>query len=402
MLTLLLLIVTACGSDPADVAAADDPVAREGLAEIDIDEPAEPEVVSTKPERIDAADETALASTELEPASADDEKGDAEGDDAEEEDEPASDDGQTPAVNEDDDQDEDEGDPENDAGDDDAPAIDPALAPLVAELEAATTIPLRLPRDLDGGELYATVSLATNDQYVIDIGYAPDCFTGACGFGTVWAKRITADDSALDGSSGGVSFALPNGSEAWFLDSSCGASCGDGSVVWDEDGVRYSFGKRSAGGRDMMTMLWNTVEPDAPFPAPPESCDDLADLGNGLSADVVVRDGFHWLVSCSDLGVQSELVDQDAQVRRIGETDFLALDRADGTSLITVRSFPVLDYSSGADWQYPRLVIATADIRCGTSEDGRDVVGDAERASIFTSLGRLVDIDFADADLAAC
>lgn len=108
-------------------------------------------------------------------------------------------------------------------------------------LRAKTDVPLRLPRYLatenETSPLYANVASASPSKYEIELGFTPDCSGGnVCHYGQVAGRRIKAGE----GHARGKSIRLATGIIGYFVDATCGATCSDSTLTWDENGYRYT------------------------------------------------------------------------------------------------------------------------------------------------------------------
>jgi hypothetical protein len=89
-------------------------------------------------------------------------------------------------------------------------------------------------------------------QYVVDVGWVRDCYGyTACTFGEITgsARRLPLTGSAVR---------LANGSTAYFTDFTCGASCGESTLVWRAGSAYYEVGVR-AGRRSTLVAIANSM-----------------------------------------------------------------------------------------------------------------------------------------------
>jgi len=285
----------------------------------------------------------------------------------------------------------------------------------VEELQAGTSIPLRLPMveqfDDDFGvfedpDVYPNPSVLDDDHYTITIGFGPDCAGGnVCRIGTISGRRLAADESPL---MGGVPVPLPDGRTGQFFDATCGANCGDGFVTWLEGDIQYTVGAKVAPGPDMLEWAWSALAPDQVAPQPPETCDSGQQIGD-RSVSVVPAEGFddfHWLMVCGPGDVvHTEVLHGSASLRPIETIDgVVALERDDGTMQFFNGGFPVVDHSYDPPPALLRLTIA--DLRCAdTDGDGDIELIDADRQMAYTTQlpFRVSPVDPADiATFATC
>lgn len=271
---------------------------------------------------------------------------------------------------------------------------DPIFSPILDDLLAGTSVEPRLPTAMspDGEELFAELAVEDNG-YAIAVGLTPDCYgAGACGFGSLSGQTMI---EGYEGFEGGTFVKLPHGIEGRFYDSTCGASCSDGVILWMEGSVQYRIGQKAARGPEVIEMAWSAIDPTATFPAPPNDCGNAPEVASNVQAIVAQSGDYHWLVVCDQFGNHAELVDRDATVRMLGDTPFLGLDRADGTTAIFSGANPQLDSSVNARFSHPRLVINTDDIQCG-QVDGVSLIADSSRGLAIDEFGLVADPDAGD------
>lgn len=119
----------------------------------------------------------------------------------------------------------------------------------------AVLLPVCLPNDAQATpsrSFTATIEENTRTRYVVDIGFAPDCYGyTACTFG-----EITGSLQALPVS--GTAVRLANGSTAYFTPAECGASCGESTLVWRAGHAYYEVGVR-AGLRSTLLEIANSM-----------------------------------------------------------------------------------------------------------------------------------------------
>lgn len=253
---------------------------------------------------------------------------------------------------------------------------DPVFTPILDELVAFAGPPIRLPADLgldDDSDLVPTLWSADADHYVVFLGVGPNCNGGdVCRVATFTAERHAVAEQQ------GVAVELPGGSSGDFLDATCGANCGDGTLRWTEDDVTYSVGRKLANAAAMLRWAWSAIDPEGEPPQPPEACGPGAAADAGRVARISRVGSTHWLVLCSEDGLQAELVEDDGVVRWFdfdgdGARD-VVLTYADGSSRLfdvnSIAPLAVVDNES-----FARLVVG--DLRCGWSPDGTPVLYDA-------------------------
>jgi hypothetical protein len=133
-----------------------------------------------------------------------------------------------------------------------------AFVPLLARL-AKSAVPVLLPGSLPGPDLINAipqVESANADGYAIELGLAPDC-TGAtaCHIGHISGTK--SGGSALKGEK----VALPIGVTGYYVNATCGASCGDSTITFDRGGYRYEFAEKGASKGDLREFAATIVTP---------------------------------------------------------------------------------------------------------------------------------------------
>lgn len=126
--------------------------------------------------------------------------------------------------------------------------------PLLARLKAGTEIPIRLPQEIpDGGEspLYASLNEISPDHYSIELAFVPDCYGAtACRFGEVSGEKKTPRTPAPSGQK----LTLTGGITGYFTPAVCGANCSDATLMWEQDGIRYTIALK-AGRRESLQRM---------------------------------------------------------------------------------------------------------------------------------------------------
>jgi hypothetical protein len=122
----------------------------------------------------------------------------------------------------------------------------PLFQPILPALKQATPVKVLLPAEITGADpakLYASLEKADQSGYFIDLGFTPDCQGAtACHFGSLAGQAVTPALPPLSGQK----VALANGLTGYYLDATCGASCGDSVLGWEQANVRYTVGSKAA------------------------------------------------------------------------------------------------------------------------------------------------------------
>jgi hypothetical protein len=126
--------------------------------------------------------------------------------------------------------------------------------PLLARLRAGTKIPIRLPQEIpDAGNspLYAALNEINPERYSIELAFAPDCHGATvCRFGEVSGEKKTPQTPALSGQK----LTLTRGITGYFTPAVCGANCSDATLIWQQDGIRYTIALK-AGRRESLQRM---------------------------------------------------------------------------------------------------------------------------------------------------
>ena len=102
---------------------------------------------------------------------------------------------------------------------------------------------------------------------------------------------------------------LPNGLTGEFFAATCGATCGDSTIHWQEKGVAYAVGENVGTGARLLDLAWQTIDETATPPARPEVCgpDTIRDQGRAAAVIEDEETGLHWVSVCSEQGISSAL-----------------------------------------------------------------------------------------------
>lgn len=268
-------------------------------------------------------------------------------------------------------------------------SIDPVFDPILDDLVARSGVPVRLPADAglgDDTDIVASLFQADENGYLIYLGFGPDCNGGnVCRVSTFSGRRLAEGDTIDEAL--GLPVPLPGGIDGRFFDATCGANCGDGSVVWTEDNVHYTVGEKLGPSPAMLELAWNSIDPSATPPTAPTECGPDTVRDNGRVAVIKSDDeaGLHWLATCSADGLRLALVDGPGRLSWFdidanGEND-LALTLDDGSTMLIlltgIEAQPVIDFDT-----FDRLRVV--DIYCmELTGDGRQEIIEGADGSVF-------------------
>lgn len=134
--------------------------------------------------------------------------------------------------------------------------VAPVFGPVLAAL-GATSVPVLLPSSIpesSEGKLFASAHVSKH-RYDVEIALAPDCGgAGACRLGDV-AGSTTREQR------GGRAVKLRDGTPAYFIESTCGASCGDGTLSWRRGKYWYTVGIKAGSLHDVEAWANAMVRP---------------------------------------------------------------------------------------------------------------------------------------------
>jgi hypothetical protein len=108
-----------------------------------------------------------------------------------------------------------------------------------------TGVPLLLPTQPLLNKYHATVTSKKAGHYIVNIGYTPGCNGNACTWGDLYADKLVGGKKPA-----GKPVMLAGGHTGYYVNFSCGASCGESTLTVDVKGYRYQYsikaGKKSA------------------------------------------------------------------------------------------------------------------------------------------------------------
>lgn len=140
----------------------------------------------------------------------------------------------------------------------------PIFQPILAELKAKTQIPIRLPQDIpDSGDspVYVSLKTAIPDRYLIELAFARDCYGAtACRLGELSGEKKTRQSAILKGQK----VTLTKGITGYFTPSLCGANCSDVTLIWEQDGARYTVSFK-AGKIENLKRVANSAIASSPL-----------------------------------------------------------------------------------------------------------------------------------------
>lgn len=131
---------------------------------------------------------------------------------------------------------------------------------LLPKLQAQTKLPIRLPAyipESDSSEPppYALLESANSSEYQIQLAFTEDCMgESACHLGSIVAEAITSESADLTGKT----VALTDGITGYFTDATCGASCSDATLIWEQNLVRYTIAIK-AGRVETLVKMANSA-----------------------------------------------------------------------------------------------------------------------------------------------
>lgn len=132
-----------------------------------------------------------------------------------------------------------------------------AASPLFRAILPAvhrTHVPALLPTLANLRRYYATIIAHGTGHYEIELGYVPNCNGGACEYGDLQARRISARGPRPNGRP----VRLAGGAVGYWLNFTCGASCGDSTITVDVGSYRYVYGLKG-GKQAQVVALTNSA-----------------------------------------------------------------------------------------------------------------------------------------------
>ncbi len=165
--------------------------------------------------------------------------------------------------------------------------VDPVFQPILSSLNK-TQAPLRLPAFIFlesiresglstfDGKVYANLLDVTPTTYVVILGATEECQGGnACRLGSISGSKndrntprgenlLKLIKSKYNASSNRRSkekpevVTLAKGIKGYFDPWTCGASCGDADIIWDENGYRYTVGSK-IGTKSSLVKMANSA-----------------------------------------------------------------------------------------------------------------------------------------------
>lgn len=101
-----------------------------------------------------------------------------------------------------------------------------------------TGVPVILPTLPGLNRFHATILARSKGHYDIMLGYVPNCQGDACEYGELLADRHPRTTPHAPGRP----VTLPGHATGYYVNFSCGASCGSSTVTVDVGGYRYVYG----------------------------------------------------------------------------------------------------------------------------------------------------------------
>jgi hypothetical protein len=152
----------------------------------------------------------------------------------------------------------------------------PNFQDMLKQLNLRTEVPIVLPTRNIPSAVYGSITSASQNEYEVMLGVRidnRDCPGGNyCRSGMMTGKKITPKDGTLSEVSKfsiGINIGSPNsaifvklsgGLPGVYLPYTCGAFCGDGTVVWDQNGYRYSIGRKGSKLKLVVDMANSAIE----------------------------------------------------------------------------------------------------------------------------------------------
>lgn len=141
-----------------------------------------------------------------------------------------------------------------------------SLKSAIADLKQKTSVPLRIPTYIVASgktKFFANAeSESTTDSFQLYFDYELGCGgLTACNQGTITGEKLTPESKPNTG----IAVKLAKNIIGYFEDFECGASCGDSTITWDENGYRYTAGLKGGYLTDVRKMANSAINnPNVP------------------------------------------------------------------------------------------------------------------------------------------
>jgi hypothetical protein len=123
----------------------------------------------------------------------------------------------------------------------DEQSLEKALKILNRETRVPVKVPANLNEESDEEYFYVVIIAAQSDFYELHFDWTPGCGGTACHNIYISGEKITPQIKKP----AGKRINLAGYKNAFYEDSSCGASCGDDALSWEENGFRYTVGSKA-------------------------------------------------------------------------------------------------------------------------------------------------------------
>ena len=135
-----------------------------------------------------------------------------------------------------------------------------SLKSAIADLKQKTSVPLRIPTYIAASgkvKFFANAeSESTADSFQLYFDYEEGCGgSTACNQGMIAGEKLTAESEPNTG----IALKLAKNIIGYYVDFDCGASCGDSTITWDENGYRYTAGLKAGYLTDVRKMANSAI-----------------------------------------------------------------------------------------------------------------------------------------------
>jgi hypothetical protein len=140
-------------------------------------------------------------------------------------------------------------------------SIDDVFGDVRPVLQQKTRVPLRLPSYISSSgdkevTLYAILEVAELSRYEIQLAWDKNCLGGnACHEGTIGGST----DPLVEQNRPKVPVTLKGGIRGYFIDTECGAHCGDSSISWKQGRYYYSIGIKAERKTTLIKMANSAI-----------------------------------------------------------------------------------------------------------------------------------------------
>lgn len=128
---------------------------------------------------------------------------------------------------------------------------------IISQARQNTKIPIVLPSYInnEGGQpLYPQLKISEPSQYVILLGYLPDCDgRNVCHYSSFKGEKFIKNMPL-----NGIPVRLKNGATGYFKDAICQTQCSESTLTWRQETYQYTIGIK-AGKKQTLIQIANSA-----------------------------------------------------------------------------------------------------------------------------------------------